>query len=243
MRACPYHTRFSFLFARVRAGCQQEPVFGDQGGQTPTRCKDGSPEHGWVEKGQGPPPKKQIRSDQYLTPSVCVCVYMCARVCVATAVIEKGKAGMTRKQQQQQQHQHQNQRPTAAAAATTTATAATTATSVSSGHRGRLLTLACPAALRSLASPHACQCALLRDHKRGVVLCRVGAGVGCVMGMVMRQRLGCSVLLWRTFLLLSVAVQRAGMLSRPTRLHGISQGDGRMMLAWSCLMPDVMRDA
>lgn len=34
-----------------------------------------------------------------------------------------------------------------------------------------------------------------------------GAGVGCVMGMVMRQRLRCSVLLWRTFLLLFVAVQ------------------------------------
>lgn len=41
----------------------------------------------------------------------------------------------------------------------------------------------------------------------GFVVSGMGRGVGCVMGMVMRQRLRCSVLLWRSFLLLSVAVQ------------------------------------
>lgn len=75
------------------------------------------------------------------------------------------------------------------------------------GQHGRLLTLACPATLACLASPHACKCALLRNHEPVLCWGLLGCGGGCVMGMAMRQRLRCSALLWRRFLLLFVAVQ------------------------------------
>lgn len=74
MRAGLYHTRFSFLFARVRGGCQQEPVFGHQRSQSPTRLRrriPGTKMSGERDR-EGPPAGTHIRSDQYLTP-VCVC--------------------------------------------------------------------------------------------------------------------------------------------------------------------------
>lgn len=248
MRAGPYHTRFSFLFARVRAGCQQEPVFGDQRSQSPTRRDDGSPEHKMSGEGTGSTSGKHIRSDQHLTPSVC-----------AARAVERKKptVGVTR-HQRQQQHPPPPSQPPRQNQKRNNNTNTNNSNNESSSKLGAQVG---DYSLLHVQQPWLAWPALMLVKVRCSEIISgscvgVAWGVGCVMGMVMRQRLRCSVLLWRTILLLFVVVQKVEPVKADPGswyipMPGVQGVPGGRVVLARCLMIDcltldarwVMRDA